>query len=144
MKIKKKLAALTEKFFAKNKSLEEKTFLLVSFSGIFMSAIGLAGNISLQLSIVTLIIPAINIVIDCICIAYFAKTGKWKIPSVIVILYAIFVLFPSLWFSTNGATGSTMPFIVLIGIFVVIAFKGKFRNPILVILIVMLAAFTIF
>ncbi len=143
MKLKLLLNSLTEKFFTRNRSLEEKTFLLVSFSGIFMSAIGLAGNISLHLSVVTLIIPSINIIIDCICIVYFAKTGKWKVPSFIVIMYAIFVLFPSLWFSTNGATGSTMPFVVLVGIFVVIAFKGKFRAAILVIVIVMFAAFTI-
>lgn len=137
------LAFIKEKFFAKNASLEEKTFLLVSFSGIFMSAIGLAGNLSLGLSVVTLFIPALNILIDIICITYFTKTGKWQTPSLIVIMYAIFVLFPSLWFSTGGATGSTMPFVVLIGIFVVIAFKGRFRASILAIVIVMFTTFTL-
>lgn len=143
MGIQRGLAFIKEKFFAKNASLEEKTFLLVSFSGIFMSAIGLAGNLSLGLSVVTLIIPAINILIDIVCITYFTKTGRWQIPSFIVILYAIFVLFPSLWFSTGGATGSTMPFVVLIGIFVVIAFKGRFRACILSIVIVMFTTFTL-
>ncbi len=143
MKVMQLWNSLTEKYFGKNKSLEEKTFLLVAFAGIFMSTIGLVGNISLQLNIVTLFIPAINIIIDCICIVYFSKTRKWETPSVIVIMYAIFVLFPSLWFSTNGATGSTMPFVVLIGIFVVIAFKGKFRTTILVVVIFMFTAFTV-
>ncbi len=123
--------------------MEEKTFLLVTISGILMSAVGLFGNVSLGLSIVTLIIPSLNIVIDGICLAYFFRTRKWEIPSLIVILYAIFVLFPSLWFSTGGATGSTMPFVVLIGIFVVIAFKGRFRAGILVIVIVMFMTFTL-
>ncbi|NLW78982.1 MAG: diguanylate cyclase, partial [Ruminococcaceae bacterium] len=129
--------------FFKNKSLEEKTFLLVTFSGVFMSAIGLVGNLSLSLSAMTLVIPTLNIIIDCVCLVYFFKTRKWRIPSLIVIMYAIFVLFPSLWFSTGGATGSTMPFVVLIGIFVVIAFKGKFRAAILGIVIVMFTTFTL-
>ncbi len=141
--IKKCIAVFNEKFISnKDYLLEEKTFLLVTISGILMSTVGLFGNVSLGLSIITLIIPSINIAIDGICLVYFFKTRKWESPSLIVILYAIFVLFPSLWFSTGGATGSTMPFVVLIGIFVVIAFKGRFRTIILIIVIIMFTSFT--
>ncbi len=136
------LHALKNLIAMDNFSLEEKTFLLVSVSGIFMSLIGLIGNITLGLSIITLIIPGINIALDCVCITYFTKTRKWRIPSVVVILYAIFILFPFLWFSTGGATGSTMPFVVLIGIFVVVAFKGRFRLTILMITIAMFMTFS--
>lgn len=135
---------LKEQFTSeKGFSLEEKTFFLVTISGILMSTVGLIGNISLGLSFLSLIVPSINILIDWICLIYFRKTRKWKIPSLIVIMYAIFVLFPVLWFSTGGATGSTMPFVVLMGIFIVIAFNGKFRTVILIITIAMYMAFSL-
>ncbi len=143
MDMKNKFFDLKEKnLFNINFTLEEKTFLLVALSGILMSAIGFIGNILLGLSILTLIIPAVNIIIDVTCLLYFYKTRKYKILTIIVIMYALFVLFPMLWFSTGGATGSTMPFVVLMGIFIVIAFEGKFRTIIMIVVICLYTAFT--
>ncbi len=142
--IKNWFGALNKKFVSKhNYSLEEKIFRLVTISGILMSTVGLFGNISLGLGVITFIILSINIIIDVICIVYFQKTRKWEKPSIIVILYGVFILFPTLWFSTGGATGSTMPFVVLMGIFIVIAFNGRFRAICLIVVIIMYLTFTL-
>ena len=115
-----------------NLSLEQATFFLVSVSGIFMSVVGVIGNSALNLGMITIVIPATNIVLNTIYIIYAVKTKKWFIPAVLVASFATFILFPFLWFSTGGATGSTMPYLLMAGFIVVIMFQGKIRTLILV------------
>ena len=104
------------------------TFFLAATAGIFMSVVGTVSNIPLGLGVITVIIPLINIVLNVGCIIYSAKTKKWFVPSILVVLYAILVLFPLLWFLTGGATGSTTPYLIMTGFIVVIIFRGKLRN----------------
>ena len=124
-------------------SLEWMTFFSLAVAGIFMAAVGIIGNLSLGLGPITIIIPSINIVLDTCCIFYSIKTREWFVPSVIAVFYGIFVLFPFLWFSTGGATGSTMPFIIMAGLAIAIMYKGKLRN-FLLIMTPLLFAFFIF
>ena len=123
---------MTKKLFRKmsfsGSSLELNTFFLAATAGIFMSVVGTVSNIPLGLGVITVIIPLINIVLNVGCIIYSAKTKKWFVPSILVVLYAILVLFPLLWFLTGGATGSTTPYLIMTGFIVVIIFRGKLRN----------------
>ena len=81
---------LSRKINFEGLSLEQTTFFLISFSGIFMSFVGIVGNLSLGLGIIPIIIPLINIVLDTGCIIYAVKTQKWFIPAILVVFYAIF------------------------------------------------------
>ena len=122
-------------------SLELIIFFLIALAGIFMSIVGTLTNIPLGLGTITIIIPFANIILNLICIAYTIKTKKWFIPSVFVVLYAIFILFPLLWFSTGGATGSTMPYIVMTAFIGVVMFRGKFRAFLLITIPLLFSSF---
>ncbi len=139
--MKEKVVNIFAGIFGRNIALEHMIFILVALSGIFMSTVGLVGNSSLGLNAVSLLVPSLNIVIDIACIAYSIATKRWRGTSVIVVFYAIFVLFPFLWFSTGGATGSTMPFVIMSGLVVVIIFQGKFRAILSCVTVLMFCTF---
>ena len=113
-------------------SLEKIIFYLTVTSGILMSVISLASNIALDLGIITVIIPLICIVLGVAMSLITIKTHLWFVPSIIYVCYAVFILFPSLWFSTGGAIGSTMPYLIMAGFIIVIMYKGWLRNLFLV------------
>ena len=108
-------------------SLEQTIFFLAAVAGIFTSCVGIVANIPLGLGIITVIIPALNIVLSVSGIIYSLKTGTWFGPSLFLFVHAVFLLFPMLWFYSGGATGSTMPYLIMAGVVVVIMFKGKLR-----------------
>jgi len=124
-------------------SLEQNTFLVTAIAGIFMSVVGSVSNIPLGLGIITVIIPLINILLNIGGIIYLVKTKKWFVPAILVVLYAILVLFPLLWFSTGGATGSTMPYLIMSALVAVIMFRGKLRTFLLVAIPVLFSSFIV-
>lgn len=126
-KIKTSLAVLFGRIFGKDLPLEHFVFLCVAIAGIFMAVTGLVGNSSLGLGPLTLLVPALFIAADVLCIIYSIKTKRWHGAAFVAVGSAIFVLFPFLWFTTGGATGSTMPLMVTSGLCVIIIFKGKLR-----------------
>jgi len=113
-------------------TLEHTIFFLIAISSICMSVIGALTNIPLGLSVITVVSLTINIVLNISCIIYSAKSKKWFVPSLLVVIYAAFVTFPLLWFSTGGATGSTTPYLIMSGFIAVIMFRGKLRTFFLV------------
>ena len=108
-------------------SLEQTIFFLIAIAGIFMCIVGAITNIPLGLGIITVITPIVNIILSVCCIIYSVKTNKWFIPAIIVVSYALIVLYPVLWFSSGGATGSTMPYLIMSGFIGVILLQGKLR-----------------
>jgi len=108
------------------------TFFSIAAAGIFMSAVGVIGNLSLGLGPITIIIPSINIILDTWCVFRAIRTKDWLFPSIVVVLSATFLLFPFLWFSTGGATGSTIPFIITTGFVIAIMFRGRLRSFLLI------------
>ena len=113
--------------------LEHTIFVLIVLSEIIISAVSVAVNIQLGLSSITVVILLVNIVLNIGCMAYSIRTKKWFMPAALVILYAVLALFPLLWFSSGGATGSTMPYLVMSSFIGAIMFRGKFRNFLFVI-----------
>ncbi len=122
-------------------SLEQTTFFCISASGILMALIGIVGNMSLGFNFVTILVPLLNIVLDICCIAYSIVTKRWNGPALLVVFYAVFILFPFLWFSTGGVTGSTLPYVILAGFVVVIMLHGKLRIALLLLIPVMFCTF---
>ena len=108
--------------------LEQTIFFLISIASIFMAIVGIAGNALLGLGGFTILIPAVSIILNIVCVTYASKTRKWVIPAILVVLFGVFLLLPFLWFSTGGSAGSTMPYIILAGFVIVIIFQGKIRN----------------
>ncbi len=131
-KLKNFFMRIFREIFGTNIPLEHFVFLCVAFAGIFMAAVGIVGNASLNLSAISLVTPALFIVVDVGCILWSIRTKRWQWPAYITLGSSIFMLFPSLWFTTGGATGSTLSLLVTSGLCVVIIFKGIARSFILV------------
>ena len=122
-------------------SLEQTIFFLTAMANIFMSAVGTVTNIPLGLGPMTVIGLLINILLNICCIVYSYRTGKWFIPSILVVVLAAFVIFPILWFSSGGAVGSTTPYIIMSGLIAVILYRGNLRNFFLILIPLLFSAF---
>ena len=109
-------------------SLEQTIFFLIAIAEILMSSVGAVTNMPLGLGAITSVILFANVLLNIGCIIYSVKTKKWFVPSIIVVTLAIFVILPILWFSTGGATGSTLPYLIMDGFIATILFKKKLRN----------------
>ena len=135
------MRVLLQKLRSNELSLEQTIFFFTAIAGIMISLVAAVTNIPLGLHVITVIIPVTNILLNAACIVYSVKTAKWFMPSLLVVLYAILVLFPSLWFSTGGATGSTLPYLIMSSFFAVILFRGKLRNFLLIVVAVLFSFF---
>ena len=124
------------KLFSKIKfsemSLELSIFFLIAFSGILIALVATLTNIPLGLGIITVITPVVFIILTIPCIIYSIKTKKWFVPSLLVVMYSVLILFPIIWFSSGGATGSTLPYLIMSSFIAVIMFHGKLRIFILI------------
>jgi len=107
--------------------LEQFIFLIAAVSGCFTSIVGAVTNIPLGLGVIAAVVPAVNVFLCVGGIIYSFKTQKWVIPAILLVFYTTFVMAPMLWYTTGGATGSTMPYILVIGLVVSVMFKGKLR-----------------
>jgi len=107
--------------------LEQFIFFIAGISGFFMSIIGAITNIPLGLGVLSAIVPSISVVLCIGGIIYSFRTQKWVDASIIVVSYTAFIMAPMLWFTTGGATGSTMPYLIVMGLVVAVMFKGKLR-----------------
>ena len=130
-----------DRIFGESMALEYLIYMGVAVSCIVLSIMGIIGNYTLGFHSLSMVILTTNIIIDIVCIIYSVRTKRWRGPSTIVVNYIIFVLFPFLWFTTGGATGSTLPFIVLVALVVVIMFKGKHRMITLILVLCMYCGF---
>ena len=107
--------------------LEQFIFVVAAVSACIMAIIGAVTNIPLGLASITSVILLIDIIVCVAGIIYSFKKQKWMVPSIIAVSYTAFIAFPMLWYTTGGATGSTMPYIIVLGLVVSIMFKGKLR-----------------
>jgi diguanylate cyclase (GGDEF) domain len=115
------------KKFGGNLSLEHTIFLGGATAGIILSAFGAISNFIMGLHPIAIIIPLVNLIIDVACVVYSIKTNKWRIPALLVYIFASFVLFPFLWFTTGGTMSSSLPLVIGLGVVLAIVFHGKMR-----------------
>ena len=142
--IRKKLAVFADKVFGNNLALEHIIFIFGAFAGIVLSAFGTISNLMMDLHIISVFIPLINLIVDIACIIYSIKTKKWRGAAFFVFLFASFVLFPFLWFTTGGTMSSSLPLIIGLGVVLAIIFKGKTRVLFFFATLVLYSAFIMF
>ena len=118
---------LGERLMLAEMPLEQFIFVVAAVSASIMAIIGAIANIPLGLAAISSIILSIDIVLCIGGIIYSLRTKKWVGPSIIAVSYTAFVAFPMLWYTTGGATGSTMPYIIVLGLVIAVMFKGKLR-----------------
>ncbi len=122
-----------ENLFGEAIAIEHTVYTIVALAGIAIAIIGIIANCVIGLNAITVLLLAINIVIDVLCVLYSMVTKRWRVTSVIIAVYAIFVLFPFLWLFSGGATGSTLPLVVFCAMGIVVMFPGKYRGVLLII-----------
>ena len=123
----KRFAAFSDKILGKNLSFQHIIFLCSAVAGIILSATGSIGNWVMELSPISIIIPAINLFIDIACVVYSIVMKRWKGAAIVMFFFASFVLFPFLWFTTGGTMSSSLPLVIGLGVVLAIVFQGKVR-----------------
>ena len=126
-KLRKKLDMRFGKMLGWNLTLEHFIFLCGATAGIALSAFGAISNFIMGLHAIAVLIPFINLVVDISCVVYSIKTQRWRGAAVLIFLFASFVLFPFLWFTTGGTMSSSLPLIIGLGVVLAIVFDGKLR-----------------
>jgi len=122
-----KLAEFIKYLSGEELPIEHKTFVLVVMANMVLSFVGFLSNLSLGLPILTDVVLLINIAVNAACIAYTFTTRRWNGASVFVAGFTTLVLLPLIWFSSNGAAGSTISYAALSSLMIVVLFKGRLR-----------------
>lgn len=126
-KVENKFTSVANKLLGQTLTLEHLIFLCGAFAGIVLSLIGVIGNLAMELHLIAIIIPLINLIIDISCVVYSIKTKRWKGAAILVYFFASFVLFPFLWFTSGGTMSSNLPLVIGLGVVLAIVFNGKVR-----------------
>lgn len=123
-KIPKAISSIVKKIAGQNLSLEHIVFLCGAAAGIALSAFGFIGNLLMGLPPIAILIPFVNLLLDISCVVYSIRSKKWRGAALIVFIFASFVLFPFLWFTTGGTMSSSLPLVIGLGVILAIVFRG--------------------
>jgi len=133
--------ALFNEALGRNLPLEHIIFLCGAIAGIALSAFGVIGNYVMSLNAISVLIPFVNLVVDVSCIVYSIVMKRWQGAAVVAFVFASFVLFPFLWFTTGGTMSSSLPLVIGLGVVLAIVFSGKVRLILFVSTLVLFSAF---
>ena len=126
-KIVKRFTIYIDKTLGGDLSIEHILFLFSGLAGLFLSVFGAIGNFIMGLPVVAVLIPFANFIIDVSCVIYSIVTKRWRGLAVVLFGFAIFVIFPFLWFTTGGTMSSSLPLVIGVGVVLSIVFPGKLQ-----------------
>ena len=107
--------------------MEHIIFICGAAAGMVLSAFGVIGNFAIGLHFISILIPLLNFLVDGACIVYSVVTKRWQGAAAVAFIFACFVLFPFLWFTSGGTMSSSLPLVIGLGVVLAIIFKGKWR-----------------